>query len=287
MKHAAILKGTLMSLKERASHLFVIVHYESCLLPWWSLLYDYLFFLTLMVIFPFSDSNSLCCCLLILSGDSMIIVIKTDCLKMECLSWHFTLFFFNTRNTAERKHINFKCHCLVFHTTSTPSLCMQAIRTSYHWYSKQGHIDFWFSWNSDSAEHFFDLPVCSAFFSLALCLSLPLSLSLSYSCVVLLYLSRFIIKKVLKQPWLFMHVYSCEMFYVFACLFPFYLFTFLIFSQTIRCKRCFSKTKRMFALQNIQDTRWSTLSVCHKLLDMMKLKAQPALKSRRVFPLSV
>lgn len=186
MKHAAILKGTLMSPKERTSHLFVIVHYESCLLPWWSLLYDYLFFLTLMVIFPFSDSNSLCCCLLILSGDSMIIVIKTDCLKMECLSWHFTLFFFNTRNTAERKHINFKCHCLVFHTTSTPSLCMQAIRTSYHWYSKQGHIDFWFSWNSDSAEHFFDLPVCSAFFSLALCLSLSLSLYLTpvlFSCI--------------------------------------------------------------------------------------------------------
>lgn len=99
---------------------------------------------------------------------------REHCLKMECLSWHFTLLF-NTRNTPERKHIKFKCHCLVFHTTSTPSLCMQAIRTSYHWYSKQGHIDFWFSWNSDSAEHFFDLPVCSAFFSLLRCLAHSLS----------------------------------------------------------------------------------------------------------------
>lgn len=73
---------------------------------------------------------------------------------------------------------------------------MYAIQNSYRWYSKQGHIDFWFSWTEQCSRTF--LWPCCLFSTIPSCFLVSLAVSLSPSlcfttrCCFLIWKVRFI-----------------------------------------------------------------------------------------------
>lgn len=78
---------------------------------------------------------------------------------------------------GEKGRLSFNATALFLHFglfTFISFFSMQVIRTTYHLYSKQGHIDFWFRRKSNSAELSSNLPVASTVFPCLLFLSLIL-----------------------------------------------------------------------------------------------------------------